>query len=88
MFNKKTILITSMCIGILCYFSGFIWYANLARIIMMAGSLLIYIPLLLLGLSIRKNKKILSNILVAFSVFQLIVTVILLSSILIFNLKM
>lgn len=71
--KNKNVLITSMVIGLLLYIQGFIFLSKLNGILMAIGGLLTFIPILIIGISKRKDKKLLSNILIGVSAFFILV---------------
>lgn len=79
----KTVMIISMVIGLLLYIQGFIFISKLNAILMVSGGLLIFIPVMIIGISKRKDKKVLSNILVGISAFFILVLTLVLTGIII-----
>ena len=71
--KSKTVIIISVVIGLLLYIQGFIFLSKLNGILMMIGGFLISIPVMIIGISKRKDKKLLSNILIGLSVFFMLV---------------
>ena len=71
--KKKFIFILLIVIGLLCYIYGFFWFSKINTIIMLLGGYLIFIPLLLIGFDVRQSKKTISNVLIAFCCFFILV---------------
>lgn len=69
MIKKNLILISLMLIGLLCYAYGFIWFSKINTIIMFLGSLLIFAPLIIIGINIRRKRETISTVLIALSCF-------------------
>lgn len=79
----KTVMIISMVIGLLLYSQGFIFISKLNAILMVIGGLLIFIPVMIIGISKRKDKKVLSNILIGISAFFILVLTFVLTGVII-----
>ena len=76
-------MIISMAIGLLLYIQGFIFLSKLSGILMMLGGFLIFIPIMIIGISKRKDKKLLSNIMIGISAFFIFVLTLVLIGIII-----
>jgi len=76
-------MIISMAIGLLLYIQGFIFLSKLSSILMMIGGFLIFIPIMIIGISKRKDKKLLSNIMIGISAFFIFVLTLVLIGIII-----
>lgn len=71
--KSKTVMIISMVMGLFLYIQGFIFISKFNGILMVIGGLLIFVPVMILGISKRKDKRLLSNIFIGVSAFFILV---------------
>lgn len=72
MLNNKILLLIAI-IGIIFYIIGFISYTKLTILFMIIGTICIFIPLLIIGIKNKNDKKVFSFMLISTSCFFLMV---------------
>lgn len=71
--KSKTVMIISMVIGLLLYIQGFIFISKFNGILMILGGVLMVVPVMIIGILKRKDKRLLSNVLIGISAFFILV---------------